>query len=210
MAKIKIYDSHIRPLLFSELAKQNEFILASQTFVVQEMDVCCGCARIDISLINGLIHGFELKSEKDNLARLPSQTYYYNMVFDKINIVVTESHHENAMQIIPNWWGVYLVSKANHTLNLIQKRHASINPEINLHLLTQILWRQELVELLQANGIYKGIKSKNRFELGKIACQHLEGDHIKSFVRHRLKNRKSWKAVRLQQLCDDLQILLPS
>ena len=67
---MKIYDNHIRPLLIQELAKQEEFVSAPQTFVVQEMDICCGCARIDISLINGLIHGFELKSEQDNLCLL--------------------------------------------------------------------------------------------------------------------------------------------
>ena len=207
---MKIYDSHIRPLLIQELAKRDEFISASPTYVVQEMDICCGCARIDISLINGLIHGFELKSERDNLARLPAQAHCYNMVFDRISIVVCEPHYENVMRMLPDWWGILIVSKTNHTLSLIQERCASFNPGINLHYLTQVLWKQELMELLQTNDVSKGIKSKNRFELGRIACQRLDEDCIKSFVRNKLKRRESWKAVRLQQLCDDLQILLPS
>ena len=41
------------------------------TFILQELDVWSGAVRIDIAVINGELTGFELKSDRDTLERLP-------------------------------------------------------------------------------------------------------------------------------------------
>ena len=100
------------------------------------MDVCSGCARIDIAVINGKIHGFEIKSEQDNLERLPSQVELYSKVFDTITIVAAENHFNKLNEIIPNWWGIYCIVKNKSGAALKTKRRPRENKEIDVLSLT--------------------------------------------------------------------------
>jgi len=168
------------------------------------MDICIGCARADIAVINGKIHGYEIKSEQDNLERLSSQVEFYNKVFDTVTLVTSEKHSSKAVDIIPDWWGLDCVTTNNKNVYIELKRFPQENKGVEVFYLSQLLWKQELFELLKQNGISRGIKSKTRYELGKIVEDNIKFTDVSAFVRHRLKNRKSWKALQLQQLCDDL------
>jgi len=206
---MKIYDKDIRKLLFNKFLKTEAYTSDPSTIIVPEMDVCSGLARIDIAVINGKIHGYEIKSKQDNLERLPSQIKYYNKIFDTMTIVITENHYQKAKGITPNWWGIYCVVNNNYSNPFIKIEREPIQnknntEESNLIYITQILWKNELLEMLNNSGIVKGIKNKSRFELAKIICNNIEKDLINTFIRKKLKHRKAWKAVLLQQLCDDL------
>lgn len=201
---MKIYDPDIRELLYKSFLEIPEFTSDPSTIVIDEMDVLFGTSRIDIAVINGKIHGFEIKSERDNLERLPSQIESYNKVFDTVTIVVCENHLSNVMEIIPKWWGVYCVLKQKKLLKLVKERNAIENSDTDLLSLTQLLWRNELIELLNLNGIKKGTKSKNRFALCNMVVENIEESTIRSYIREKLKSRSTWRAVQLQQLYDDL------
>ena len=67
-----------------------------------------------MAAVNGVMHGFEIKSDIDSLARLPHQTELYSSVFDKITLVVGATHLYHAFNIIPDWWGV-LVARIDKT-----------------------------------------------------------------------------------------------
>ena len=45
----------------------------SGTRIVEEFGLCQGRARIDVAVFNGFINGFEIKSARDTLKRLPGQ-----------------------------------------------------------------------------------------------------------------------------------------
>lgn len=201
---MKIYDPDIRELLYKNFLENPEFTSDPSTIVIDEMDVLFGTSRIDIAVINGKIHGFEIKSERDNLERLPSQMDSYNKIFDTITIVVSEKHISKVIEIIPEWWGVYYVEKQENYIKLSKERDAIENSETDLLSLTQLLWRNELLELLSLNGIKKGTKSKNRFALCNMVVENIEESTIRSYIREKLKSRSTWRAVQLQQLYDDL------
>lgn len=201
---MKIYDPDIRELLYKRFLEIPEFTSDPSTIVIDEMDVLFGTSRIDIAVINGKIHGFEIKSERDNLERLPSQIESYNKVFDTVTIVVCENHLSNVMEIIPKWWGVYCVLKQKKLLKLVKERNAIENSDTDLLSLTQLLWRNELIELLNLNGIKKGTKSKTRFALCNMVVKNIEESNVRTFIREKLKSRPTWRAVQLQQLYDDL------
>lgn len=201
---MKIYDPDIRELLYKSFLENPEFTSDPSTIVIDEMDVLFGTSRIDIAVINGKIHGFEIKSERDNLERLPSQMDSYNKIFDTITIVVSEKHISKVIEIIPEWWGVYYVEKQENYIKLSKERDAIENSETDLLSLTQLLWRNELLELLSLNGIKKGTKSKNRFALCNMVVENIEESTIRSYIREKLKSRSTWRAVQLQQLYDDL------
>ncbi|QEK11710.1 sce7726 family protein [Crassaminicella thermophila] len=201
---MKIYDPDIRELLLKKFLKTKAFISDPTTKLIHEMDVCFGTSRIDIAVINGKIHGYEIKSEQDTLDRLPAQIESYNKIFDTMTIVTGENHISKVIEIVPDWWGIYYVVKKSNQPILKRKRQFKINKKVDTFYLAQLLWKNELLELLRLNGINKGVKSKTRFALCEIVNENIEKQKIKDFVRKKLKSRESWRAVQLQQLCDDL------
>ncbi len=40
----------------------------SDTLLGQELGLCQGFARVDLAVVNGTVHGYEIKSEQDTLA----------------------------------------------------------------------------------------------------------------------------------------------
>ncbi len=54
------------------------------TRIVEEMGVWSRFVRIDIAVINGKLHGFDLMSARDTLDRLPKQAAFYNQVSDRV------------------------------------------------------------------------------------------------------------------------------
>ncbi|WP_160311801.1 sce7726 family protein [Paenibacillus sp. IHB B 3415] len=207
----KLKDSDIRLLLKRKFTSFAEFTLDSTTIVVDELDVCFGSARVDVAVINGRLHGFEIKSESDNLDRLPSQIEFYSRVFDTMTLVVSKNHLEKARKIVPKWWGVdCVVSSKSSAVTIKTLRKPKQNKKVEMFDLTQLLWKNELIELLEMNNIIKGTKSKTRFELGNVVIENLSNNDITEFVKHKLKSRQEWRAVPIQQLCGDLPLLLPN
>jgi hypothetical protein len=53
----------------------------ASTRIVEEMGVWNGSVRVDIAVINGELHGLELKSAKDTLERLQNQADTFTIRF---------------------------------------------------------------------------------------------------------------------------------
>lgn len=206
----KLRDEDIRRMLISEFMKKQEFIFDPSTVVLNELDVCSGCARIDIAVVNGKLHGFEIKSERDNLDRLPSQIEFYSKVFDTLTLVISEAHLKKARDIVPKWWGIDCVIKKSSSAHIKTVRKPKLNMMNQPLDLSLLLWREELIELLGIHSITKGVKSKSRYQLGQIAAEKIDKEQISGFVRSKLKYRDAWKALPLQQLGDDLQLSPPN
>ncbi|MFA1819557.1 sce7726 family protein [Virgibacillus oceani] len=203
-----LYDKDIRKILLDEFIETPEFIKDPSTIIVNELDVCSGSAIMDIAVINGKIHGFEIKSEFDTLERLQTQGKYYNKVFDTVTLVVSDKHIEKAIDLIPEWWGIYSVVTNQDSIEVV--RNPKLNESINVFSLSLMLWKPELICLLNEHGITKGLKSKTRRELSKITTESVNPSDIKSFVKSALKGRKPWKARLLQLLHDEKQHSLPN
>ncbi len=182
---MKIYDSDIRNLLVKRLYDTT----TAPSLIIHELDVCAGASRIDVAVINDRIHGYEIKSEQDTLARLPSQIEFYGKIFDTVTIVTAEKHIAKVINIIPDWWGIYFVVNENGILELKRQRNNKINESIDILQTTRLLWKDELIQLLALHGYQKGVKSKTRLALGKIAVSKIDNQEIKDFVMQALRNR---------------------
>jgi hypothetical protein len=164
--------------------------------IVQEFSVCNGTARVDLAAVNGVLHGFEIKSDLDSLARLPHQMEQYGAVFDKITLVVGATHLYHAFNIIPDWWGVLVAREdANGSVSLNEIRRAEKNENRNIHSVAQLLWREEAINGLKTEaGIVKGYRSKNREEIYRRIVQELDLETISKMVRNSiLFSREGWK-----------------
>lgn len=135
----KLKDSDIRRLLKKKLTSIDEFRLDPSTIVIDELDVCSGLARVDVAVVNGKLHGFEIKSERDNLDRLSSQIELYSKVFNMVTLVVSESHLSKAKEMVPKWWGIDCVKISNSNVSIKHVRKAKANKHIDINELGRLL-----------------------------------------------------------------------
>ena len=181
-----MYDFEIRQFLHLNLKTD-----IRKTF--DEVELNRGSARIDILAIDDCMHGFEIKSDHDTLNRLEHQIKIYNMVFDKVTLVVGEKYLNKAKLIIPDWWGIILAEDTGNEIKLVEIKNPEINSKVNPRILVQLLWRDELKKLLKDRNSLRGFSSKNKNILGKRLIQVLSIDDLKLSVRETLKNRVDWK-----------------
>ena len=112
----KLRDSHIRSALLGEL--EARFPSEDDDLILQEF--ACKAARIDIAVVNGALHGFEIKSDCDSLDRLSTQIAEYGKIFDFVTLVAGRKLLDYGKATIPKWWGVMLATgDADRALNLV-------------------------------------------------------------------------------------------
>lgn len=187
----KLKDIDIREALISELLSRH--FNDQETKIVNEMGVLHGQSRVDVAVINGILHGYEIKSESDTLNRLPSQIQDYSQVFDRMTIVVQRNYLDQVRSIIPKWWGIILVTRYAGDIKLREVRKGRINNSVNPYSLSHLLWRNEALEILKEKGLQKGYLSKPRHDLYKKICSSITLEEIKLIVNQRLKLRENWK-----------------
>ncbi|WP_249598699.1 sce7726 family protein [Peribacillus frigoritolerans] len=187
----KLKDIDIREALISELLSRH--FNDQDTKIVNEMGVLHGQSRVDVAVINGILHGYEIKSESDTLIRLPSQIQDYSQVFDRMTIVVQRNYLDQVRSIIPKWWGIILVTRYAGDIKLREVRKGRINNSVNPYSLSHLLWRNEALEILKEKGLQKGYLSKPRHDLYKKICSSITLEEIKLIVNQRLKLRENWK-----------------
>lgn len=197
----KLRDNDIRQVLLSELYSRysNEI----ETKIINEMGVLHGQSRVDVAVINGILHGYEIKSESDNLLRLPNQVKDYSKVFDRMTIVVQRNYLDQVREIIPKWWGIILVTKYKSEINLREIRKGRLNSALDPIALSHLLWREEALDILKEKSLHKGYLSKPRNVLYQKICDSLSIDEIKFMVNRQLKERVGWRDHLIPQTGDD-------
>lgn len=166
------------------------------TLIIDELGICQGCARIDIAVVNGQLHGFELKSAKDNLSRLPNQVEYFSSVMDKMTLIVADNHFKEAIEIIPTWWGVKVASQGQRgAIHISTVRREKANKTVDPWALSQLLWHDEILDALANCGVITGVKSKPRWVLWEKLAQEMPLEQLKDFVRTTMKARSDWRGV---------------
>ena len=184
-------DADIRTALLSDLASQ--YNNDAGTLVVEELIV--GTARADIAVINGKMHGFEIKSEVDTLDRLPSQVQAYGSVFDQMTIVACERHLGRARHLIPDWWGITRARPEGQAgVRFEELRPPDTNPGIDPIALGWLLWRHEAVAALVQAGYSAGLRRKNRGQLAELLATAIPIDELSAVVRHQLRARVDWRS----------------
>ena len=66
----------LRPALRAHLDQQQ--LACPDTILIEELGLCQGLARIDLATVSGVLHGYEIKSNRDRLSRLASQAETYS------------------------------------------------------------------------------------------------------------------------------------
>ena len=185
-------DIDVRTVLRADVAAQ--FRGDPGTLVIDEMRLLNGDCRIDLAVVNGQLHGYEIKSDADTLLRLPMQCRAYSAVFDYVTLVVGSRHRERASEMVPYWWGVTVAIAGNaKPVTLEPARAGERNEAVNPVSLASLLWRDEILDLLGNIGAPRGYRSKRRVELYRLLADSMPLPQIQSAVRLALKQRTAWR-----------------
>lgn len=188
---MKTKDRDIREKLHCEFKKK--YFNSEDTLIIDELSLCQGTARIDVAVIKNCFHGYEIKSEKDNLSRLPNQINIYNKVMDKMTVITGENHYDKILDLVPDWWGIKVVVHTKSGINIVTKKRGKKNKSVNPYSIAQLLWKEEVLEILDQKGLSKGFKSKPRKVLWERLASSLPLKELQFIVRETLKNRKEWR-----------------
>jgi len=165
------------------------------TRILDELGLRHGAARIDIAVVNGIVHGFELKSDADNLKRLPRQIQIYNSVLDKVTLVVGLRHTKEAERMVPRWWGIKVAAiGARGALDFDDVRRPRKNPEQEAVAVCRLLWRDEALTLLDELGQMKGLRHKPRTLIYSHLAEVADLETLCARVRRQLKFRIDWRS----------------
>ena len=178
-------DPQIRQLLkHTELSKYND----GHSKIVHELRLPVAKARIDIAVLNGHMHGYEIKSAADTLIRLPSQIEAYAKVFDFVT-VVTEDKYVKKLSFLPEYVGISICIDES---TLVVERPALPNTEREGFYIAKLLWRHELTVLLEKFEI-AFCKLDRNWLLCEALAKNVNVDNLSDEVREVIKKRVDWK-----------------
>lgn len=186
-------DRDVRAALYAELQREHSTDLAN-TLILDELGLC-GQVRVDVAVVNGTLSGFELKSEKDSLKRLPTQVEVYSRVLDFATLVTATKHSDKAMPYLPRWWGIVEAKvDPDGAVTLHPLRRAKPNPAIDATSLAQLLWKSEALGELESRGLDRGVRSRPRVEIWERLAERIPLDELRELVRATLRARPGWRS----------------
>ena len=180
-------DSAIRLALRSKLL--DEHCRDADTVVIEELGLCRGQVRVDVAVVNGLLHGYEIKSDRDSLRRLRSQMELYGKVLDQATLVVGSRFLDEGIDIVPAWWGVLHGRPTSNGLDFREVRRPQRNAQRDPRLLVELLWSVQAMALLEERNLARGVRGKPRRMVWDRVCDHFAISEIAAAVRTELKTR---------------------
>lgn len=70
-----------------------------------------GTCKADLAILNGTATVYEIKSERDSLARLANQIENYKKVFANVYVIVSETHVRSVIEMTPEDVGIMCLSR---------------------------------------------------------------------------------------------------
>jgi hypothetical protein len=189
----KIIRKALRDLLLKEVAWYRRQGRSAE--IIEELGIQHGTARIDIALINGVMHGYEIKSDCDTLERLPEQVQEFNTVFDKLTIIVGKRHLYHAVHVVPDWWGITVAKfdNANRLVLQVIREPEKNTWQVGVSI-ARLLWKNEALQILERRNRAAGLRSKPREVIYARLADVLDINTLKKTVSALLVSREHWRS----------------
>lgn len=114
-------------------------------------EVRAGNCKADLVILNGTASVYEIKSERDSLARLVNQIANYKRVFATINVIAGEEHIESVQRVLDEDVGILKLSRR---YQITQVREAVDAPERTCPIaIFETLRAPEAIAVLKALGL---------------------------------------------------------
>lgn len=113
--------------------------------------------RFDVvALSENVLHGYEIKSDRDSVHRLSGQVEGYAMVCKTLTVCTGYKHAHEVARIVPVWVGIDLVYAKSGVAQFETVREGRDNPGWRLGCLMRLLWIEDVKEALRRARV-KGI-----------------------------------------------------
>ncbi|GHG79728.1 hypothetical protein [Comamonas sp. JC664] len=129
-----------------------------------------------------------------------SKVRLYSGAMDRCTLVVGERHLQKATQLLPDWWGVHSATRANFTdfesregIALALEREDRENSESTAHAALHLLWRADLLAMLEGAGAATGVRSADKGRLFRRALERIPTGEPRAHVRRVLTTREGWR-----------------
>jgi hypothetical protein len=171
-----------------------DHIADPNALVLDELGLEHGACRVDLAVINGASHGYELKSDSDTLTRLPQQIEIYSRALDRATLVVGDRHLDAARELLPAWWGIKVTTTGNRgAVHVETERLARLNPAVSPFHVAHLLWRDEAIDILERLNVPKKDLRGSRAQLYDALARLLPVGELRAHVRNALKRRTKWR-----------------
>lgn len=185
-------DAEIRQKLNHRILKK---YVNDSTLVIEELGLDHGRNRIDIAVLNSSIHGYEIKSSRDTLHRIPEQLLAYTAALEKLTLVVAPKHVEDLSYLLPPWCGLMVVDKGKRGgLRFYSIRRALRNPNVDLFRMAHLLWKNEAEYLLTKHNVHYRQNRITRTQLYRLIAEHITLIDLKQYIKVCFVSRESWRA----------------
>lgn len=192
MRTTRTTDSVIRLALHCK--RLNRLKAQPNTLVIDELGLAHARSRVDVAVINGCIHGYEIKSAKDRLDRLQGQIDVYRQALQKVTVVAASRHLEGVLAVVPQWCGIIEVEQGSRGgVQLRGIRPAGTNPDVDSVVLAQLLWKPEVIQLLSQRGYDAKKLRRPRKQLYEMLSETLTTQEITSAIRLFMLQRQTWR-----------------
>jgi hypothetical protein len=190
--EVSLGDADIRPALRQRLRAAH--LDDPGTVILEELGLCRGQVRVDLAVVNGILHGYEIKSDRDSLRRLSGQVELYGKVLDRATLVVGRGHLDEAMDVVPEWWAVLLISPTAQGVQFRSIRRGRKNSARDPRALVELLWLDDAIALLEQHDAAQDVRGNPRRAVWDRVCECFEVDEIAAAVRSHLKARAAISA----------------
>lgn len=168
--------------------------VCARTLIIDELGLLHGRSRIDIAVINRQIHGYEIKSEYDTLARLHTQLQIYRQTLQKLTIVTAPRHLSSIRRQVPTWCGLIQVQRGiQGDVQFLSIQPALTNPEVVPVMQAHLLWRSEVIDLLVEHGVPSKELRHPRVRLYQMLCDVLTLRELTTAIHRCMLHRKAWR-----------------
>lgn len=196
-------DSEIRSALHAKRLRRLK--QHPDTLVIDELCLAHARGRVDVAVINGCIHGYEIKSAKDSLGRLRAQVEIYRQTLQKLTIVAATRHVDSVALHAPEWCGVLEAKQGlRGAIGFAAIRAPRTNPDIDPVMMAHLLWRDEVVEILSGIGHHapKDLR-RPRKQLYCMVCEALTLRELTIAIRSFMARRQAWRDRPAHASCGD-------
>ena len=164
-----LYDTDLREPLLDFLEERYE---KARIIEAKQM----GRSRADVLMVlpDALV-GIEIKSDADTYARLARQVKDYDRLFDYNYVVAGSNHGLHIGEHVPSWWGIITVEEDGGNADFYVLRHPLINPKLDWKRKMSILWKSELAQIQEWNGLPKYSNKSKAFVADKL-LQRVSGE----------------------------------
>lgn len=171
------------------------------TIILNELGLANASARIDVAVLNGCLHGYEIKSAADTLRRLPRQISLYSECLEKLTIVCSSRHLEAVNNIVPSWCGIIEAETRDRgEINFVTRRTSQRNENVQGYRLAHLLWRHEAVDMLTSQNLLARVLKQPRKQLYLEIAERFTIAEITAYIKTAMASRQEWRGPQVRAL----------